>query len=172
MGWSLCQGGNGGSEIYVVQQLQIQDGWCSASSTVPYQGFSPSMPFDGTSCNLSTLADSWLAVESDNAPWLQVHLPRQVSMRYIQIETANNNFPDTYRDIYIEGSNDGVTWDNILNSGNNVSILFEVGDYNNYSILLNGGVYEYIRIRGSQPFFGGANQYACGMSQIKIYEEI
>lgn len=162
-------GGQGGGEVVIVP-IPVTSQMVSASSTVG-SNFEGYRAFDGQSCNISTLQGGWLAGASDNTPTLTVNFGEAKKLGRISIETANNNNPDTTRAVYIEGSNDGSTWENILASGSTVSLLFEVGKYNEYSFNLNEGEYQYFRIRGTQPFFGGSFQYACSFSEITIYDK-
>lgn len=160
---------NGDVSQVIVYPIAVTSQMVSASSTVG-SNFEGYRAFDGQSCNLSTLQGGWLAGASDSTPTLTVNFGEAKKLGRISIETANNNNPDTTRDVYIEGSNDGSTWENILASGSTVSLLFEVGKYNEYSFNLNEGEYQYFRIRGTQPFFGGSFQYACSFSEITVYD--
>lgn len=160
---------NGDVSQVIVYPIAVTSQMVSASSTVGtnFEGY---RAFDGQSCNLSTMQGGWLAGASDSTPTLTVNFGEAKKLGRISIETANNNNPDTTRDVYIEGSSDGSTWENILASGSTVSLVFEVGKYNEYSFNLNEGEYQYFRIRGTQPFFGGSYQYACSFSEITIYD--
>jgi hypothetical protein len=160
---------NGDVSEVIVYPIAVTSQMVSASSTVG-QNFEGYRAFDGQSCNLSTLQGGWLAGSGDNTPTLTVNFGEAKKLGRISIETANNNNPDTTRAVYIEGSSDGSTWENILASGSTVSLVFEVGKYNEYSFNLNEGEYQYFRIRGTQPFFGGSFQYACSFSEITIYD--
>lgn len=160
---------NGDVSQVIVYPIAVTSQMVTASSTVG-SNFEGYRAFDGQSCNLSTLQGGWLAGSGDNTPTLTVNFGEAKKLGRISIETANNNNPDTTRDIYIEGSSDGSTWENILASGSTVSLVFEVGKYNEYSFNLNEGEYQYFRIRGTQPFFGGSFQYACSFSEITVYD--
>ena len=169
MAWFRCGDSNSGGHEVIIAPIPVTSQMVTASSTVG-QSFEGYRAFDCQSCNLSTMQGGWLAGNGDNAPYLMVNFGEAKSLYRLAIETANNNNPDTTRDVYVEGSNDGTTWENILASGNTTSLLFEVGKYNEYSIDLNNGSYQYFRIRGIQPFFGGSFQYACSFSEVLIYE--
>lgn len=160
---------NGDVSPVIVYPIAVTSQMVTASSTVG-SNFEGYRAFDGQSCNLSTLQGGWLAGASDNTPTLTVNFGEAKKLGRISIETANNNNPDTTRAVYIEGSSDGSTWENILASGSTVSLVFEVGKYNEYSFNLNEGEYQYFRIRGTQPFFGGSFQYACSFSEITVYD--
>lgn len=160
---------NGDVSQVIVYPIAVTSQMVTASSTVG-SNFEGYRAFDGQSCNLSTLQGGWLAGASDNTPTLTVNFGEAKKLGRISIETANNNNPDTTREIYIEGSSDGSTWENILASGSTVSLVFEVGKYNEYSFNLNEGEYQYFRIRGTQPFLGGSFQYACSFSEITVYD--
>ena len=168
MAFIRCIGSNGG-EVVVVP-IPVTSQMVTASSTVG-QNFEGYRAFDSQSCNLSTLQGGWLAGASDSTPTLTVNFGEAKKLGRISIETANNNNPDTTRAVYIEGSSDGSTWENILASGDTASLVFEVGKYREYSFDLNEGEYQYFRIRGTQPFFGGSFQYACSFSEITIYDK-
>lgn len=161
---------NGDVSQVIVYPIAVTSQMVTASSTVG-SNFEGYRAFDGQSCNLSTLQGGWLAGSGDNTPTLTVNFGEAKKLGRISIETANNNNPDTTRAVYIEGSSDGSTWENILASGSTVSLVFEVGKYNEYSFNLNEGEYQYFRIRGTQPFFGGSFQYACCFSEITIYDK-
>lgn len=161
---------NGDVSQVIANPIPVTSQMVIASSYVD-GNFTGAKAFDGQSCNLSTLQGGWLANASDDAPYLRVDFGEAQKVGRVFIETANNNSPDTTREVYIEGSDNGNTWNNLLASGNTVSLTFVVGAYTQYSIELNESSYRYFRIRGTEKFFGGSFQYACCFSEVIIYDK-
>lgn len=167
-GINYTGGGSGGGEI-VLSPIAVTSQMVTASSTVG-SNFEGYRAFNGQSCNLSTMQGGWLAGASDSSPYLKVDFGTAKTLRRLAVETANNANPDTTRAVYVEGSNDDNSWENILSSGNTASLEFVNGSYSEFAFDLNGNSYRYFRIRGTEPFFGGSFQYACCFSEVFIYE--
>ena len=167
--------GEGSGEIPTTETPQIPimisntspSGVASASSILG-ANFDAYMAFNGQSANLQTMNGGWLASNSDSAPWLKYHFDSAVKFDSIKIETANNSTA-TSKVIYIEGSNDDVTWENVLLNSESVTLIFALREYTNYTFNLNGESYTYLRLRGVEPFYGGTNQYACTFSKVQLY---
>ena len=167
--------GGGSGEIPTTETPQIPimisntspSGVASASSILG-ANFDAYMAFNGQSANLQTMNGGWLASNSDSAPWLKYHFDSAVKFDSIKIETANNSTA-TSKVIYIEGSNDGVTWENVLLNSESVTLIFALREYTNYTFNLNGESYTYLRLRGVEPFYNGTNQYACTFSKVQLY---
>lgn len=139
----------------------------SISSSYLYNDF---RAFDGTQADLATCQGGWLAQASDNEPWLAYDFETYVKPQYMYIEVCNNSDTVT-RNIYVEGTVDGVNWENILYDGEYIPITFTKGQFTMYSNikLKSNKAYLKFRLRGTEPFYGGPDQYACSFSRVQIY---
>lgn len=139
---------------------------CSSyyNSNTNYDAF---RAFNYISCNADCTL-SWLPTAADSAPYLQYTWDTTKTLSKIYIETYNNSTAAT-RTAYIEGSVDGTTWENCLASGASVSLDFPYKDWGVYFFDLNQEDYLAIRIRGTEPWYMGANQTACCISEVQVY---
>ncbi len=158
-----------GERIPTMTSNNSPRGICSASSMVANQ-LGAFHAFDGVNTS-NDMHNGWLAKQNDSAPWIQYTFHTPVECSYIDIYVANNS-TTTERTVYIEGLTANDEWENALDEQENVILTFNNNHYgdncDHYSYDLNGETYKAIRIRGTEPFYGGTGQYACTFDEIQI----
>ena len=147
-----------------------EQGRASATSSLSTDN-KPYCAFNNAQANFSTMGGGWLANRSDLTPILTFMFNQPQELDRIWIETANPA-PDTSKIVFIEGTVDGRTWENILLERDNVSLVFSQNKYDNHYISLNRQEYLGFRIRGSEKFYDSSVTYACIFSRVQIYKEI
>ena len=130
-----------------------------------YAGY---MAFNGSQGNISTITNCWLAAANDNAPYLAYEFASPNNLYSLWLELMNNSTQITVT-AYIEGLTSGGTWENCLESGASVSLVFPRSTIQTYTINLNGNGYEALRIRGDESWYKGAGLSACGFSRVQVY---
>ena len=164
-------GGGGGASTSYTDQIPIMtnnlqpSGQASASS-IAGANYDAYKAFNDSQSDIQTLENGWLAATTDNTPWLMYKFESAVQFDKLTIITANNSTAQT-KTFYIEGSNDGTSFTNVLKTGSTYDLYFADGDYTNYYILLNGSSYQYLRIRTTSAL-NVTNQYACGISKMQL----
>lgn len=164
-------GGGGGASTSYTDQIPIMtnnlqpSGQASASS-IAGANYDAYKAFNDSQSDIQTLENGWLAATTDNTPWLMYKFESAVQFDKLTIITANNSTAQT-KTFYIEGSNDGTSFTNVLKTGSTYDLYFADGDYTNYYILLNGSTYQYLRIRTTSAL-NVTNQYACGISKMQL----
>ena len=147
----------------------LPSGVASASSSLSSL-FAAYRAFDRSEA-VQSMQGGWLASASDQNPYLMYEFDSAKELWSIEIHTANNS-STTFRTVTIEGRING-NWENCIYDGNSYNLEFRFNTYGSnclvYNIELNGNTYEAIRISGNQPFYGGANSYACTFSEVQVY---
>lgn len=168
-------GGGGGSNSYsnLIDPPLTSDNdlWADEVVTVSSiigQGFEAYTPFNGTKASTASGQGGWLPLASDGTPTLTVEFDSSRNFYCIKLELLNNGPAGVFSDVYIEGSSDGNTWNNILKDDSSVSFSLASG-FNYYKYDLSGNGYKYFRIRGTSPFFYGSGQAHCIFSRVYIY---
>lgn len=144
-------------------------GIASASSSLA-SSFAAYMAFNRFEAAQS-MQGGWLASSVDQSPYLMYEFDSDKELWSIEIHTANNS-TTVFRTVIIEGRVNG-DWENCIYNGNSYNLEFRSNTYGQnclvYDIKLNGNTYDAIRISGNQPFYGGANMYACTFSEVQVY---
>lgn len=157
-------------KIPVMTSATTPSGNVTASSYFS-NSFLPYMAFDGIAGSGSA-GHGWLASAADTAPWLAYEFPSAFGFGKITIKVTNNSTAVT-KNVYIEGSNDVETWENALATGDYITINFPTNAYGQTGdIILNGEYYKYLRLRGTEQFYGGNNQFACIFDEVQLYEVV
>ena len=149
--------------IPVMTSNTLPSGTASASSShgsyPPYYAFNP------------TTGTRWLPSDSDNTPYLAYTWPSAVTVRRLVISMYSEASSTITRQIYVEGSNDGLNWENCLAVGTYLTLDF-TGNYTIGNVLatLNAHSYNAIRIRDRNSQYWWVNgQYACFIEDMCVY---
>ena len=127
-------------------------GECISSSNNRGQDYWRYLPFDGQNGSINNDgADAWTNQRGDNSPWIGYHFmdsqgnPIKVKMDKVWVQgfCVIWGYYAT-RTLYFEGSNDGTNWETI---GPGKVFDFGFNTRQSFEHELNGGKYEYFRIR-------------------------
>ena len=148
------------SKIYTTAAPGIID-----QSSYLNDNFAGYQAFNGQSATISTCQGGWLSTAEDTTPWISYNFEQKVILTKIVIEACNNSTTIS-KDYKVQGSLEGVIYEDITE----ITITFEQGKLTPYIFNINSNKeYQYFRILGSSPNYGGINLYACTFSQIKLY---
>ena len=168
--------GGGGSACYNLIDPPITNsnsGTVGTATATSYLNgnFGPGMAFNGVQANSGNGQGGWLSTDSDQTPTLTLAFNGGAKkLDFIKMELLDNGAAHNWSEVYIEGSNDGSTWTNILKTGNYVAFDLSANSYAYYNIELDGNRYSYFRIRGTEPFYYTSSGYpACIFSNVLIY---
>lgn len=110
--------------------------------------YSAWLAFDGVDHTPGTDNDGWVP-SNGNDQWIKYQFTSATPINKILFKAVSRNVNNWSGTIYIEGSNDDTTWENILK--NKLSITTELPDRSSSSVEFNeeanGKSYTYIRLR-------------------------
>lgn len=160
MAWYRCGNSNIGNIALLPERLNADSQTITASS---YEGSYP--PWFAFSFNSST---SWRAGRDDSTPWIACDLgevKQIIETRFIVINDLSGEFSAP---IYIEGSNDGETWANIIKDSSSVTLSVQGPNIPMEKYFRLDGQCRYIRMRSTQNFTVWGGQ-SCWFSDIAYF---
>ena len=127
-----------------IPRVSGADSKITASSNV----YQPWLAFDGNDHTAGVDGDGWVPNNGDDQ-WIKYQFASATPINKIRFKAVSRNLTAWSGIIYIEGSNDDTTWENILSTKQ--SITTELPNRNSSSVefneIANGKSYIYIRLR-------------------------